>query len=310
MTTHHPLPSDLLPLLAATFPHTFFADPRQVQPLKLDIHHDLYAALPAGVERRQAQRFLYWYVSRAAYQKALLQGKGRIDLTGAVVDNDIPAAIRERAREHWQQLQRTRCNATSTNPTSNPRSVKPAPPAAPAPIAPLNLEDLYAMAIDAKLEVTLKFTTLPHAKPAGPGKMAFALKTPDGQFVTADVSNKVWNKLVKAAEDWPSWIAALTGPMGPRTEKGFTLANPGLQVFERKPKAPAEAASPLAESASPLAETLSAALTTINPVAVAPVPAVADPAEPAPASPATATANPDSADRKPVLSLKNRKATS
>jgi len=88
MTTHHPLPSDLLPLLAAAFPHTFFADPKQVRPLKLDIHQDLYAALPAGIEQRQAGRFLAWYVNRAAYQKALLRGKGRIDLTGAVVDSE------------------------------------------------------------------------------------------------------------------------------------------------------------------------------------------------------------------------------
>ena len=69
----------------------------------------------------------------------------------------------------------------------------------------------------------------------------FALKTPDGQFVTAEVGNKVWNKLVKAAEDWPAWTAALSGTMGARTEQGFALANPGLQVFERKPKAPPEA---------------------------------------------------------------------
>src|SRR5512135_2481933 len=93
------------------------------------------------------------------------------------------------------------------------------------------------MAIDAKLEITLKFSTLPNARPAGQGKMAFALKTPDAQFVTAEVSNKVWSKLVKAAEEWPQWVAALSGTMGERTEKGFTLAGPGLQVFEKKAKA-------------------------------------------------------------------------
>ena len=104
MTTHRPLPSDLLPLLAAAFPHTFFADPKQVQPLKIDIHQDLLATLPDGITPQQVGRFLYWYVSRAAYQRALLEGKGRIDLTGAVVDDDIPAAIREQARERWQQI--------------------------------------------------------------------------------------------------------------------------------------------------------------------------------------------------------------
>lgn len=91
------------------------------------------------------------------------------------------------------------------------------------------------MAIDAKLEITLKFSTLPNARPAGQGKTAFALKTSDGQFVTAEVNSKTWNKLTEAAEEWPSWIAALSGTMAERTEKGFTLAGPGLQVFERKP---------------------------------------------------------------------------
>ena len=178
----------------------------------------------------------------------------------------------------------------------------PLPAPKPGPI-PYSLEDLYAMAVDAKLEVTLKFTTLPNARPAGQGTMAFALKTPEGQFVTAEVSNKVWNKLSKAAEDWPAWTAALTGTMGERTEKGFTLANPGLQVFERKPKAPAEAASPLAEA-------LSAALTAVSPVDVAPAPAVAEPAESVSIPPTTTAADPDAANRKPVLSLKNRQATS
>jgi hypothetical protein len=158
------------------------------------------------------------------------------------------------------------------------------------------------MAVDAKLEITLKFSTLPNAQPAGQGKMAFALKTQDGQYVTAEVGGKVWNKLLKANTDWSSWVAALTGTMGPRTDRGFRLENPGLQVFERQPKAPVEAASPLAEA-------LSAALAAASPAEVAPASAGADPAELAPASPATATANPDSADRKPVLSLKNRKAT-
>lgn len=93
--------------MAAAFPHTFFTEPDHVQPLKVNIHQDLFAALPAGVEPPQAARFLSWYVNRLAYQQALLEGKGRRDLTGAVVDRDIPAAIREQARKRWQQLQAT-----------------------------------------------------------------------------------------------------------------------------------------------------------------------------------------------------------
>jgi hypothetical protein len=290
--------------MAAAFPHTFFADPEQVQPLKINIHQDLGAVLPAGIKPYQLGRFLSWYVNRLAYQQALLEGNGRIDLTGAVVESEIPTAIREQARERWQQLQVTRQNAKSDNPTETGQSARPVQRVTAAALvlaSPSNLEELYAMAIDAKLELTLKFSTLPNAKAAGQGKMAFALKTPDGQFVTAEVSNKVWNKLVKAAAEWPVWSAALAGTMGTRTEKGFTLVNPGLQVFERQPKAPVEAASPRAEA-------LSAAVAAVSPAEPAPAFTGADPASSPPVPSTPSAADPDPANRKPVLSLKNRKA--
>ena len=251
--TARPPSAALLSCLAAAFPQTFFADPKQVQPLKAFLYRDLLrlakaGALPEGIDCAALKAFLRWYGRRTAYLNALARGLGRIDLTGAVVTTTIPEALRQRARTEVQRRrERQSAQAAMT------AAVAPPPPAPkPGPI-PYSLEDLYAMAVDAKLEVTLKFTTLPNAKPAGSGKMAFALKTPDGQFVTAEVSNKVWNKLSQAAADWPAWTAALTGAMGPRTEKGFTLANPGLQVFERKPKAPVEVAAPQAEvlSAAP-----------------------------------------------------------
>ncbi len=293
MSNPRPPASELLSLLATAFPHTFFADPRQVQPLKIDIHQDLCAVLPEGIKPYQMGRFLYWYVNRAAYQRALLHGKGRIDLTGAVVDHDIPAAIREQARERWQQLQAIRKNAKSANPTGTRPSAKPVQRVAAPALAPtLNLEDLYAMAIDAKLEVTLKFSTLPNARPAGSGKMAFALKTPDGQFVTVEVNSKVWNKLSQAAADWPAWTAALTGTMGPRTEQGFALANPGLQVFEKQAKA-AEATTTADTPPAP--------------------PPLAAPVAPAPAAPVTVTTGAGTATvtvtKRAPLSLKRNAAS-
>jgi sRNA-binding protein len=93
-----------------------------VQPLKIEIDRDLGAVLPAGIKPYQMRRFLYWYVNRLTYQQALLEGNGRIDLTGAVVDSEIPTAIREQARERWQQLQAARQNAKSANPTGTRQS--------------------------------------------------------------------------------------------------------------------------------------------------------------------------------------------
>jgi sRNA-binding protein len=264
--------------MAQAFPHTFFTDPWRVRPLKVNIDQDLFAALPEGVSPTQVRRFLGGYVHRPSYLKALARGQGRVDLTGHIVEPEIPDVIRQHAQAQLQRL----AEARSGNPT-------PRPAAQPAPI---NREELYAMAVDAKLEVTLKFTTLPNATPLGQDKVMFALKAQDGQYITIEVSNKVWNKLKKAHEDWPAWMAALSGTMGQRTEQGFQLANPGLQVFERQPKTSAEATSSTAE--------------------VPPVPVVAAPVESAPAPLAAAAAepaNPNPISRQPVLSLKHRKTT-
>lgn len=95
---------------------------------------------------------------------------------------------------------------------------------------------------EARLEVTLKFNSLPQARQFN-GKWQFTLTTGTGQMVTVEVAPKAWNKLVKAAEDWPDrWVASVTGGMGRLTSRGFDVVNPGLQVFEKKPKTQSEAA--------------------------------------------------------------------
>ena len=92
-------PADGLPLLAEAFPQTFFIDPRQVRPLKINIHHDLYArlqahTLPAEIDPGWIKPFLRWYTRRTCYLKAVARGERRIDLTGVAVDSDIPDSIR------------------------------------------------------------------------------------------------------------------------------------------------------------------------------------------------------------------------
>jgi sRNA-binding protein len=257
----------LLAQFVEAFPRAF-AKGVGVQPLKIGIHAELMAALPPGVQAHEAKRFLGWYVNRPPYLKALARGTGRIDLTGAVVDTDIPETVRNQAKERLEAVNRA--------PAGKPGRSRPKPK--PAAAVKLNREELYAMATDAKLEVILKFSTLPNATSAGAGKMAFALKTPDGQFVTVVIGNKVWNKLVKAAQEWPGWIAAVSGTIGERTEKGFTLAGPGLQVFEKKaksaeatpqeettptPASPAEAMTP-PQPAAPVTVTTGAGTATVT----------------------------------------------
>ena len=56
--------SELLPVMAAAFPQTFFADPKQVRPLKINIHRDLNdwhktQALPAEIGLLSLRCFLH-----------------------------------------------------------------------------------------------------------------------------------------------------------------------------------------------------------------------------------------------------------
>lgn len=104
------------------------------------------------------------------------------------------------------------------------------------------------MATPAKLEVTIKVSTLPTVTtiPAN-GWKSFELDC-DGQRVTVTVRPKLWTKLETAASTWPLWTAAIAGKMGPRSPEGFELLEPSIQVFERKAKA-----APLPGDAAPTA---------------------------------------------------------
>ena len=51
---------------------------------------------------------------------------------------------------------------------------------------------------------------------------------------------KTWNKLAEASKNFQQWVAVITGDMGENIKNGFVLENPGIQIFEKKPKEPKE----------------------------------------------------------------------
>ena len=51
----------------------------------------------------------------------------------------------------------------------------------------------------------------------------------------------MFKKLEEAQANFPMWVAAIAGKMGEDTPDGFVLADPAIQVFEKKPKDPKEA---------------------------------------------------------------------
>lgn len=61
----------------------------------------------------------------------------------------------------------------------------------------------------------------------------------DGQIITIKLKLKAFKKLDEAKSNYSMWVATITGKVGDATpNNGFMLADPALQVFEKKPKEP------------------------------------------------------------------------
>ena len=98
----------------------------------------------------------------------------------------------------------------------------------------------------ARAEITLKFSQLPTPKPLGGGRVEIALADEaTGLVFTASFKNKTWNKNAKKMEEFESWVGAVSGKFGKPTEKGFSLENAGIQVFEKIKKPATEESSDL-----------------------------------------------------------------
>jgi len=95
------------------------------------------------------------------------------------------------------------------------------------------------MALPAKLEVTLKFNQLPtEVTKDKNGWSLFTLDCGPGLLVHLHLRPKMFLKLEQAQKDWPQWVASVTGRVDAIDAQGFTLLEPGLQVFEKKAKEP------------------------------------------------------------------------
>src|SRR5262245_60991329 len=94
------------------------------------------------------------------------------------------------------------------------------------------------MVVPGKLELTIKMNVLPTDVSIDKNGWKSFVVDCDGHTVQIAMKPKVFAKLTDAAANWPQWVAAIAGSMGPRTETGFVLLEPNVQVFERKPKEP------------------------------------------------------------------------
>ncbi len=231
------------------------------------------------LSRTMLRRALKVYTGCFAYRKAVAAGGPRYGLDGQPAGEVTPD------QQAFAKTPRKKAAAASSS--SDESASPPAPKLKLSPIDRMALlQEIIAMAIPGKLDVTLKINELPEAKPASAQTMLFAVQA-DGRTVVVEVKNKMWNNLKAAAEKYPQWVAAITGKMGEGVKGGFRLDGPAVQIFEKKPKPDAATATPA------------------EPQAPVPTPAPTPEATSAP-TPASTSAEPAPVLNRPKLSLKGR----
>lgn len=231
--------SNIIPLidrLVEAFPACF--NRAAPKPLKIGVGPELLALVgvhPALMEvsRKQIRIALAFYTGASAYRKAVTKGGSRYGLDGQTAGEVTPE------QQEFAKKSRKKPSSATTAPAA----------AESATDAATRLQEVIAMAIPAKLDVTIKLNQLPHVKPSSPKTMLFAVQA-GNRTVLVEIKNKVWNTLKEAAERYPQWVAAITGQPGEALpDGGFKLDNPAMQVFEKKPKAGAETPPAVAPTA-------------------------------------------------------------
>jgi hypothetical protein len=103
------------------------------------------------------------------------------------------------------------------------------------------------MATQGKVELLIKFSEYPaEVATVTHGWKEFKVES-GGRFFVITVKPGVFKKLDDAKANYPEWVAAVGGQLGPQNGETFTVLNPNIQVFEKKPKeakTPSEASNP------------------------------------------------------------------
>ena len=95
--------------------------------------------------------------------------------------------------------------------------------------------------MEAKSEVIIKFTGgLPQANPAPNKKVEVNITDQNGVNFSVLLNAKSWRKAESNAQAFAGWVGAISGKLGQASDGGFTIEGAGIQLFEKKPKAPKE----------------------------------------------------------------------
>lgn len=208
----------MLEILMEKFPNTFFKVPEKIRPVQKYIHKKIRRALNNEYTKDEISSALALYTQNADYCQKLIEGGERIDLTGNPC-GEISS----------QHIEDAKARVQGEKPMRPAKTKRVKTPKSPFPVLP-QPEQL----IQGKIEVNVKINELPaDSKTVKNGWQEFTIDT-NGQLVKITIRPKTWNKLQKAAQDYPFWIASIRGKMGQKMKGGFELEQPTIQIFEKK----------------------------------------------------------------------------
>lgn len=116
-----------LELLQTLYPRVFTSDDKEILPLKINIHNDLFVALKDQASKRSIRDALKIYTKRPAYWKKLVLGAERVDLDGTVcgtVESDHLELGKQAITRASERLKEKKLAAGETV-ASKPKPAKP-----------------------------------------------------------------------------------------------------------------------------------------------------------------------------------------
>lgn len=210
-------PQAILEELYDTFPKAFFREPKKVRPLRLYIQNFIKKKLKK-YPKHELRQALVLYTTKA-YCEALARGGYRIDLEGNEVATQkiLPGHVEDaKARSTGDKPMRMTCYSK------------------PLPRVDMPLPEPNEV-IESKGVFIVKIHELPsNTQKTKHGWESFYVQTKKYRVKVA-VRPRTWNKLIKANQEWPAWIAHIEGKVGPKLdENSFELLQPAVKIFQKK----------------------------------------------------------------------------
>lgn len=93
------------------------------------------------------------------------------------------------------------------------------------------------MPIPCRVDLTVKINEFPsEVAIVTNGWKEFKVVMNDGRFISISVRPAIFKRFEEMTAKYPLWVAAIGGQLGPLNGDTFSLLQPVINVFERKPK--------------------------------------------------------------------------